>query len=94
MSRAVDTPIGVNLLQQQVLGVSGRDHLSDHEPRMRRGDHQDRPQRRGAIFQRDLPRREPQVALRRIARLTTSTGLMGRPADAQDAAHGHCRGTP
>ena len=59
--------------QQQVLGLPGRDHPPGHEPRMRGGDHQHRQQLGGAVLERDLPRREPQIALRRV------TGRPGQP---------------
>ena len=47
---------------------AGRDHPPGDEPRMRRGDHQHRQQRRAAVLQRDPLRREPQITLRRITR--------------------------
>lgn len=40
--------------------------LRDGEPRMRAPDHRDRQQCRGLVPERDLPRRKPQVALRRV----------------------------
>ena len=50
-------------IQQQILSPPGRDHPPGREPRVRRGDHQHRQQRRAAVFQRDPARREPQIAL-------------------------------
>ena len=53
--------------QEQVLGLARRDHLTRGEPRVRRGDHQDGQQLCGAVLEWDLARREPQVALCRVA---------------------------
>ena len=49
--------------EQQVFGLAGRQHPPGDEPRVRRDDDQHREQRRRAVFQRDPPGREPQVAL-------------------------------
>ena len=54
--------------QQQIRGLAGRQHLTAGEPRVRSSDHQHRQQRVGAVLERDPLRREPQVALRRVAR--------------------------
>lgn len=53
--------------QQQIFGVSGREDLPDHEPRVRGGDHHDLQQCRGAVLERSSLWGEPQVALRRVA---------------------------
>ena len=79
--------------QQQVLGLPGRDHPAGHEPRVRGGDHQHRQQLGRAVLERDLPRREPQVALRRVTRPPRSAGPPGRSAGAPAAAASRCRGT-
>lgn len=52
--------------QQQISGVPGRDHPAEHEPGVRRGHHQNRQQRLAAVLERDLLRREPQIALSRV----------------------------
>ena len=48
---------------------------------------------RGAVLERDLARREPQIALRRIARLPRPAGRPDRPADAPAAAASRSPGT-
>lgn len=54
--------------EQQILRLPRRDHHSRREPAMRRGDHQHRQQLRCPVLERDLLRREPQIALRRVPR--------------------------
>ena len=48
---------------------------------------------RRAVLERDLARREPQIALRRVTRPPRSAGRPDRSADAPDAAASRCRGT-
>ena len=60
---------------------------------LRGGDHQHRQQRLGAILERDLPGREPRVALRRIPGSPGRAGRQDQARDTQDAAGGRCRGT-
>jgi len=66
--------------QQQILGLAGRDHPPDHEPGVRRHNHQHRQQLGAPVLQRDLLRWEPQITLRCITcRPDQAIGRIDRP---------------
>ena len=55
--------------QQQIRGLARWQHPTRDESRIRGHHHQHRQQRSGAVLERNLLRREPQIALRSITRI-------------------------